>query len=56
MLFLKAMVQYKFLREGSAWYIDLPQYLEQGGTKGDLAMVAGADTMLDIMAEGNDSV
>jgi hypothetical protein len=50
------MEQYKFLREGGGWYIDLPEYLEQGGSKGDLAMVAGADTMLDIMAEGNDSV
>lgn len=50
------MEQYKFLREGSGWYIDLPEYLEQGGSKGDLAMVAGADTMLDIMAEGKNEV
>jgi len=50
------MDQHKFLREGGGWYIDLPEYLEQGGSKGDLAMVAGADTMLDIMAEGESTV
>lgn len=44
------MKQHRFYREGSGWYIDLPQYLEQGGSKGDLAMVEGADTMLDIVA------
>ena len=43
---------YSFIKEGSGWYIDLPEYLEQGGSKGDLAMVAGADTMLDLMSEG----
>jgi hypothetical protein len=50
------METYKFIKEASGWYIDLPSYLEQGGSKGDLAMVAGADTMLDIMAEGNSEV
>jgi hypothetical protein len=50
------MDQYRFIKEGSGWYIDLPEYLEQGGNKGDLAMVAGADTMLDIMAEEKESV
>ena len=39
-----------YKEEHGGWYIDLPAYLEQGGAKGDLAMVAGADTMLDIMA------
>jgi hypothetical protein len=46
------MKTHRFLKEGSGWYINLPEYLEQGGSKGDLAMVAGADTMLDIMSEG----
>jgi hypothetical protein len=50
------METHRFVKEGSCWYIDLPAYLEQGGSKGDLAMVAGADTMLDIMAEGTTSV
>jgi len=29
------------------WYIDLPQYLKEGGKKADLELVAGADTMLN---------
>jgi hypothetical protein len=47
---------YRFIKEPTGWYIDLPQYLDQGGSKGDLQMVEGADTMLDIMAGGNDSI
>jgi len=34
------------------WYIDLPEYIRQGGKKADLEMVAGADTMLDKLANG----
>src|SRR5438045_9434089 len=44
------MRRHRFYRELSSWYIDLPDYLAKGGSKGDLAMVAGADTMLDIVA------
>jgi hypothetical protein len=40
---------HRFYRENGGWYIDLPAYIAQGGSKGDLAMVAGADTMLDIV-------
>lgn len=50
------MKQHRFVRENGEWYIDLPQYLEQGGSKGDLQMVSGADTMLDIIAEEKDEV
>ena len=50
------MKQHRFVREGEEWYIDLPEYLEQGGNKGDLQMVSGADTMLDIIAEEKDEV
>ena len=40
----------KFIKEGSGrWYVELPDY---PGPKGDLQMVAGADTMLDIIAQG----
>ncbi len=46
------MEAYKFIKEGSEWYIDLPEYLANGGSKGDLQMVQGADTMLDIISEG----
>lgn len=50
------MKQHRFVREGEEWYIDLPEYLEQGGNKGDLQMVSGADTMLDIIAEEKNEV
>jgi len=44
------MHTYRFYKDEGGWFIDLPQYLEQGGSKGDLAMVQGADTMLDRIA------
>jgi hypothetical protein len=50
------MQKHRFVKEDGQWYIDLLEYLQQGGTKGDLQMVAGADTMLDIIAQGKDSV
>ena len=44
------MKNYKFYKEESGkWYVDLPTWL---GDKEDLEMVMGADTMLDIMSEG----
>ncbi|MFT3747047.1 MAG: hypothetical protein QM768_01975 [Agriterribacter sp.] len=45
------MHTHTFTKEPSGWYIELPEYIAQGGNKGDLAMVDGADTMLDIIAE-----
>lgn len=50
------MHTHTFTKELSGWYIELPDYIAQGGSKADLQMVDGADTMLDIMAEGNRSV
>jgi len=50
------MKQHRFVREGHDWYIDLPEYLAQGGDKGDLQMISGADTMLDIIAGEKDEV
>ena len=41
------MKSYKFIKTGLDWYIDLPEFLEQGGSIGDLQMVDGADKMLD---------
>ena len=48
------MKAYTFVRKGREWFIDLPEYLEQGGSEGDLQMVDGADTMLDIIAGTED--
>src|SRR6187399_1611883 len=50
------MKNYKFIRTGKDWYIELPEFIEQGGSAGDLQMVDGADKMLDMMAGNNDSV
>lgn len=50
------MQTHTFNKEFSGWYIDLPEYIAQGGNKGDLAMVEGADTMLDIISAGGNSV
>jgi hypothetical protein len=50
------MKAYKFIKTGRDWYIDLPEFIEQGGTIGDLQMVDGADKMLDMMAGNDNSV
>jgi hypothetical protein len=50
------MKEYKFIKTGKEWYIDLPEFLEQGGSIGDLQMVDGADKMLDMMAGNNTTV
>jgi hypothetical protein len=50
------METHRFYKDGMNWYIDLPAYLEQGGSPGDLQMVDGADTMLDFMSGGEGDV
>ena len=44
---------YKFYKIQDQWFIDLPQW---EGSIADLQMVAGADTFLDILAQGDDNV
>lgn len=45
---------FKFVKDiDSSWYIDLPEW---EGDRSDLQMVSGADTMLDIIAQGEDVV
>jgi len=44
----------KFYKEISGkWFVDLPEW---NGDKTDLEMVSGADTMLDIISEGENEV
>lgn len=38
------------------WYADLPSYIESGGVKEDLQMIEGADTWLDIISQGENSI
>lgn len=50
------MTTYRFIKESTGWYVDLPEFIAQGGTKDALQMVEGADVMLDIIANGKDAV
>jgi len=43
----------KFCKEGNRWYVDLPEWT---GRKSALLMVAGAHTLLELMADGKDEV
>lgn len=48
---------FDFYKDNTGWYIDFPTFIEQGlGGKGDLAMVSGADTMLEYLGEGSPRV
>jgi hypothetical protein len=48
------MKKFNFYKEqGNRWFINLPDW---EGDKDDLEMVMGADTMLDILAQGEDNV
>jgi hypothetical protein len=43
-----------FVKDGGIWYADLPEFLEAGlGSRANLMMVDGADTFLDLLAEGD---
>lgn len=48
---------FDFYRDDSGWYIDFPEFIDQGlGTKADLAMISGADQMLDYLSGGSNIV
>ena len=48
------MKRLKFYKESdNRWYVDLPEWI---GSKAELEMVAGADSMLEYMAEGERQV
>ncbi len=44
---------YKFYIDDNRWYVDIPSY---PGPKADLEMVCGADTMLAILTQGENSI
>ena len=47
------MVKTIYQEEDGRWYIDLPEYIESGiGSKANLEMVAGADTLMSTLAQG----
>jgi hypothetical protein len=47
------MNNYTFNKENNNWYIDLPNWT---GTKGELQMVGGADTLLDQLSNNRTTV
>lgn len=48
---------HSFYKDNQGWFIDLPEFIENGyGTKSNLAMVAGADKMLDRLSEGGNGI
>jgi hypothetical protein len=49
----KIMENYTFNKEEGKWYIVLPTW---EGTKGELQMVGGADTLLDHLSNNGDTV
>jgi len=47
------MIKKFYKEQDGKWYVDLPEWT---GSKADLQMVCGADTMLDIIAEDENEV
>jgi len=48
---------HRFYKDHEGWFIDLPEFIELGlGTKGNLAMVLGADTFLDRLSNNGTEV
>jgi len=50
--------KHSFYKEDDGiWYIDLPEYLDQGlGTQANLMMVGGADTFLDYLSNNTGKI
>ena len=50
-------MKHKFNKESGVWYIDLPAFIDAKlGTKANLMMVAGADTLLDAMSDNGHTI
>lgn len=48
--------KYRFYKEDNRWYIDLEDYIKEGGDKEDLELVAGANDMLDQLSKGKNEI
>ena len=47
----------RFYKENEIWYIDLPEFLNQGlGSKANLMMVDGSDDLLDLLSKNSNEV
>jgi hypothetical protein len=48
-------IDLRFIKEDNRWYIDMPDFIDQGyGTKGNLEMVQGADELCEFLAKHDD--
>jgi hypothetical protein len=45
------MQQFTYHKFGSKWYLDFPEYLEQGGPEEDLECVGGFSELLDLVSD-----
>ena len=53
----KQQFVFPFIREHDRWYIDYPEFIQNGyGSKADLEMVAGADDLLEALSNGQDCI
>jgi len=50
------MTRYYFYKEENKWYIDLPDYIDMGGSQCELEMVSGADDFLDLLSGNGENV
>lgn len=46
----------RFYNRDGFWFADVPEWILQGGSEEDLAMVAGADIWLDFLSNGKDGI
>jgi len=46
------MKKLNFIKESNLWYIDIPEWT---GSKAELRMVSGADTLLDVLDTNNNN-
>jgi hypothetical protein len=53
----KQQFVFPFIREHDRWYIDYPEFIQNGyGSKADLEMIAGADVLLSELSQGQDCI
>lgn len=50
------MKQTDFIKEDGIWFIVIPEFLDQGGTKKDLKLDDDIRILLELVAEGSDEV
>lgn len=46
-------MKYRFYNRDGHWYIDLPKYIQEGGSEADLEMVVGAVVSYADFKSGN---